>query len=101
MKAPKEKEIFFTIRKDGNLWKVDGQLESKNMKDVLDLIMILLTNAVRLALSITDINKTMKPMEKALTNQLKDIIKSEAREARDAKKESESEQQENAEDDKQ
>ena len=70
------------------------------MKDVLDLIMILMTNAVRLGLSITDITKTMKPMEKAMTAQLKDIIKAEAKEARDGKERTESSQQENAEDSK-
>ena len=100
MKAPETQEIFFTIKKDGSLWKVDGQLETKSMKDVLDLIMILMTNAVRLGLSITDITKTMKPMEKAMTGQLKDIIKAEVKEARDGKERTESSQQENAEDDK-
>lgn len=95
-----DKEVFFTIRKDGDIWRVDGQLETKQMKDVLDLIMILMTNAVRLGLSITDITKTMKPMEKAMVSQLKDIIKAEAKEARDARKErAKSSQQEDAEDD--
>lgn len=93
-------EIFFTIKKYGKVWKVEGQLETKEMKDVLDLIMILMTNAVRLGLSITDITKTMKPMEKAMTLQLKDIIKAEVKEARDGKEGTESSQQENAEDDK-
>ena len=100
MKAPEPQEIFFTIKKDGSLWEVDGQLETKSMKDVLDLIMILMTNAVRLGLSITDITKTMKPMEKAMTGQLKDIIKAEVKEARDGKERTESSQQENAEDNK-
>ena len=94
----KDKEVFFTIKKDGDIWKVDGQLETEEMKDVLDLIMILMTNAVRLGLSITDITKTMKPMEKAMVSQLKDIIKAEVKEARDAKEGTESSQQENAED---
>lgn len=93
------KEIFFTIKKDGKVWKVDGQLDTDKMKDVLDLIMILMTNAVRLGLSTTDINRTMKPMEKAMTEQLKHIIKAELKEARDDKG-TESSQQENAEDDK-
>lgn len=100
MKAPEQKEIFFSIKKTGNVWSIEGQLESENMKDVLDLIMILMTNAVRLGLSITDITKSMKPMREAMTGQLKDIIKAEVKEARDAKKRTESSQQENAEDDK-
>lgn len=94
----KDKEVFFTIKKDGDIWKVDGQLETEEMKDVLDLIMILMTNAVRLGLSITDITKTMKPMEKAMVSQLKDIIKAEVKEARDAKEGTQSSQQEDAED---
>lgn len=82
------KEIFFTIKKDGNVWKVDGQLETKSMKDVLDLIMILMTNAVRLGLSLGDVKRSQKPMEKALTAQLKDIIKAELRGARDERSQS-------------
>lgn len=80
---------YFHIEKDGNVWRVDGQAPT-NPKDMLDLMAILLTNAVRLALQITDINKSLKPMTKALTAQLKDIIKVEVRELREAQHEAES-----------
>lgn len=78
-----EKDVYFTIRKTGEVWDVDGQLTTKDMSDVLDLIMILMTNAVRVALTVTDIDRSLKPMEKALTAQLKDIIRAEGKEVRD------------------
>lgn len=78
-KAPEQpkKDVYFTIRRVNNVWDVEGQLETQDMKDVLDMIMILMTNAVRVALTVTDVTRTLKPMEKALTSQLKDIIKAE------------------------
>jgi len=82
-----KKDVYFTIRREGNVWAVDGQLDTQDMKDVLDLIMILMTNAVRVALTVTNIDRSLKPMEKALTAQLKDIIKAEAKEVRDERKE--------------
>ena len=89
-----EKDVFFTIRRVGDTWQVDGQLTTKDMREVLDLIMILLTNAVRVALTVTNIDRSLKPMEKALTAQLKDIIKAEAKEVRDERKANQSERQE-------
>lgn len=80
-----KKDVYFTIRRTGDVWDVDGQLTTTDMKDVLDLIMILMTNAVRVALTVTDIDRSLKPMEKALTAQLKDIIRAEAKEVRDEK----------------
>lgn len=89
-----EKDVYFIIRKASDVWQVDGQLTTKDMKDVLDLIMILMTNAVRVALTVTNIDRSLKPMEKALTAQLKDIIKAEAKEVRDERKANQSERQE-------
>lgn len=91
---PKKKDVYFTIRRVGDVWDVDGQLSTEDMKDVLDLIMILMTNAVRVALTVTNIDRSLKPMEKALTAQLKDIIKAEAREVRDEREASKSSGQE-------
>lgn len=93
-KTEQKKDVYFTIRRTGNVWNVDGQLHTDDMKDVLDLIMILMTNAVRVALTVTDTSRTLKPMEKALTAQLKDIIKAEAKEVRDERKASQSSGQE-------
>lgn len=90
----KKKDVYFTIRRVGDVWDVDGQLSTEDMKDVLDLIMILMTNAVRVALTVTNIDRSLKPMEKALTAQLKDIIKAEAREVRDERKANQSTGQE-------
>lgn len=103
MKKKEEPQVFFTIKKVGDTWDVAGQLETRNMRDVLDIIMILLTNAVRVGLNITDIKRSIKPMEKAMTGQLKEIIKAEAKEARARLQEVEDERaktsvQENAQD---
>lgn len=84
--AEPEQKVFFNIEKVDGVWKVRGQLNNGNMKDALDFIMILLTNAVRIALSISDIDRTHKHMKKALTSQLHDIIVNELKEARDAKR---------------
>lgn len=89
-----EKNVYFTIRREGDVWNVDGQLTTHQMSDVLDLIMILMTNAVRVALTVTDVDRSLKPMEKALTAQLKDIIKAEAKEVRDERKANQSSGQE-------
>ena len=78
-----EQEVYFNIRKVGSKWSVDGKVEATNIKDILDLIMILLTNAVRLALRFTNTDRSVKPMTKALVSQLKDIIKVETQEVRD------------------
>jgi hypothetical protein len=91
---PQKKDVYFTIRRVGDVWDVDGQLQTEDMRDVLDLIMILMTNAVRVALTVTNIDRSLKPMEKALTAQLKDIIKAEAKEVRDERKANQSERQE-------
>lgn len=82
----KKKDVYFTIRRVGDVWNVEGALDTQDMKDVLDIIMILMTNSVRVALTITDVTRSLKPMEKALTAQLKDIIKAEAREYREEKR---------------
>lgn len=84
MSAPlqQQPDVFFTIRRNGNVWETDGQLHTRNAKDVVDLMMILMTNAVRLGLSFTDINRSLKPFEKSMQAQIKDIVKAEAREIR-------------------
>lgn len=95
--------VFFTIRRNGDVWETDGQLHTRNAKDVVDLMMILMTNAVRLGLSFTDINRSLKPFEKSMQAQIKDIVKAEAKEIRAHLKEQEDERtrteiQENAKD---
>ena len=81
-----EQKIFFNIEKVDETWQVRGQFERGSMKDTLDFIMILLTNAVRLALTLGDVERSHKNMKKALTSQLHDIINAEIREARNAKR---------------
>ena len=81
-----EKQIYLTIVKEGEVWKVYGQLETERMGDLMDMMMILMTNAVRLGLQVTDTSRSLKPMEKAMVAQLKDIIKGEAREVREERK---------------
>jgi len=97
MSAPEQPtpNVFFTIRRNGDVWETDGQLNTRNSKDVVDLMMILMTNAVRLGLSFTDINRSLKPFEKSMQAQIKDIVKAEAREIRAHLKEKENEQPEN------
>lgn len=89
---PKKKDVYFTIRRVGDVWDVEGALDTQDMKDVLDIIMILMTNSVRVALTVTDVTRSLKPMEKALTAQLKDIIKAEARDYREEKRKAEAAQ---------
>lgn len=75
------KEVYLNIKKDGEVWIVDGQLEAQGPRDLLDLVMILMTTAVRLSLRATGVKNT-KALNKALTAQLKDIVDVEAEEVR-------------------
>ena len=88
-------DVYFTIIREGDTWKTDGQLHTRNSKDVVDLMMILMTNAVRLGLSFTDLKRSLKPFEKSMQAQIKDIIKAEAREVRARLREEEYERAEN------